>query len=431
MKEIFLFLTLIKKLAIFGIEKQLRIVLVMGNTTADLDSTISACVLAYLKNIQIGALSNEMQINPSAKEIYLPVVNCKRGTLFHRFDIEFLFKTLSIDEADLLYSSQIELGSYENHVIVNNENFMFSNPSLILVDHHELDKKQSQLSQFVTEIYDHHADQNFNYKIYPQLKEKVVLFPRCSALSVILEVYAKQNGTMTSLLEKISFFSKLENTFDFLLAPLIVDSNSFKKKTKDFRWVQVDYELATEIGLLFPTTIIENKVADQSTIKDIWKSIQKKLKKAKKDTSNNLKLGLDSLLRKDMKIYVIESKNISVSFSSIPISFESITSIYKLSEIEENFRLISQQEGVDVVMAKMDYGEECLYYINFISPTSPLHQIPNFSEGFVKHINSSFSEFKAVTATIQLTDSLFAYEANVALSRKIYWPLYRKYIEEL
>ena len=68
---------------------------ILGNSTCDMDSALSAYLLSIGKNIRKRLVviddSNSVSIDPSAGEIYLPVLNCPRGEFSSRLDGKFIF----------------------------------------------------------------------------------------------------------------------------------------------------------------------------------------------------------------------------------------------------------------------------------------------------------------------------------------------------
>ena len=62
---------------------------ILGNSTCDMDSALSAYLLSIGKNIRHKCIeiddTNTMSLNKEAKEIYVPVINCKRGEYRHEY----------------------------------------------------------------------------------------------------------------------------------------------------------------------------------------------------------------------------------------------------------------------------------------------------------------------------------------------------------
>jgi hypothetical protein len=87
----------------------LEIVFILGNTTCDIDSALSAYMLSIGKNLKCGTINLSKKGKPSVNDkttaLYLPVLNIQRGTLPHRIDVKFIFDKFKIDQNDFWYIS--------------------------------------------------------------------------------------------------------------------------------------------------------------------------------------------------------------------------------------------------------------------------------------------------------------------------------------
>ena len=120
--------------------------LILGNITCDLDSFLSTYLLSLAKTFSLKQTNN----------LYIPILNCERGELKYRFDIDYLTKLYKLDVNNMLYINDPSIKSllkkYKNKII--------------LVDHNKVDVNQSQLlnskNNKIVSIYDHHKDDNHN-----------------------------------------------------------------------------------------------------------------------------------------------------------------------------------------------------------------------------------------------------------------------------
>ena len=166
----------------------LEIIFILGNTSCDLDSALSAYMLSISENLKCGTIilskEGKPSINENVSKIYLPVLNIKRGTLHYRIDIKYIFDKFNIDQNDFWYISdsifdQNNLFKYKNY---ENKDIK---TSLILVDHTILTKDQQYLADYVIDIHDHHLLTNLP-GLYKNLKRMNIKYPTGSCSTLIL-----------------------------------------------------------------------------------------------------------------------------------------------------------------------------------------------------------------------------------------------------
>lgn len=273
----------------------LKIEFVVGNASCDMDTVFSSIMLSFLKNFHqynfnminknttneyyyfnlkdVNDLNDFSQTN-KIRKIYIPIINCNKGELFYRLDIKKLLRAFEIEEDDFIYFSYIwgtpehpnlglfkreeakEISDKENS---NNDNINNQHYSVLLVDHHELDYNQTFLENYVTEIYDHHKESKSHLKKFTKLTSKNIDYPRCSAISMILdEILCEKTLKYENFKQKELFitylFGSLENkdidnyqVIDFLVSAQLIDSDCFAEKGYITRWVEMDLILVMEI----------------------------------------------------------------------------------------------------------------------------------------------------------------------------------------
>lgn len=125
---------------------------VIGNQAADLDSIASAIMYASLVAGELGE-----------DGVGLPVIDIPREDFVLRTEAVYLFRSLGIDEAALVFADEIDLDA------LNGEGRL----RLTLVDHNALASGRANLAETVVAIIDHHDDSGLYPKANPRLIEPV------------------------------------------------------------------------------------------------------------------------------------------------------------------------------------------------------------------------------------------------------------------
>ena len=286
----------------------LEIVFILGNNTCDMDSALSAYLLSIGKNIKKGTIILDKKGNPStnkeAKNLYLPVLNVKRGHLKHRIDVKYSFDKFGIDENDFWYITDDIFNPNElfQHNKYNNNLNNTIKTSLILVDHTILTDDQKYLSEYVIGIYDHHLLSNYDGQ-YKNLKNLNITYPVGSCTSLILTEYFN---------EEDDFPVKIVSPILSITA-ILLDTKNFKEEFYENRWVDLDNNIFKKIKKII------KKEDENFKIKKYYK----KIKDLKHDITQNLNLGFEPLLTIDQKFFNWNNKQKAV-WSSLPISFHEI-----------------------------------------------------------------------------------------------------------
>ena len=212
----------------------LEIIFILGNTTCDIDSALSAYILSIGENIKCGTINLSKKGKPSINEnptiLYIPVLNIKRGTLPYRIDVKYIFNKFQIDENDFWYISD---PIFESHNLFKYENWENKNikTSMILVDHTILTDEELYLADYVIDIYDHHLLTNYP-SLYKNLKRINIRYPV---------------GRCTTLILNDFFYSKKDEYFPYkIISPLLavsailIDTKKFSDEFYENRWVDLD-----------------------------------------------------------------------------------------------------------------------------------------------------------------------------------------------
>jgi len=115
MRELTNFIKTISSRLSYIIEKDEKFVIniVMGNSSCDLDSVTSSFFYSFIRNVECGAIACEKEnkiaynIKEKNNEIFIPVINCPKGELFWRLDINQLLSKAGIKESELFYFNDV------------------------------------------------------------------------------------------------------------------------------------------------------------------------------------------------------------------------------------------------------------------------------------------------------------------------------------
>lgn len=287
----------------------------LGNVSCDMDSTIGVFILGYYlthKNRYFDDLGNY-------DDLYLPVVNCKRGDLVARLDISYHFKKFGIDTNLLIYIDDLDLDHYSKNKLLK----------LCIIDHNKLDIEQSHWDSSVKMIIDHHVDTHA-YDHVSDLDKSVV---HC--------------GSACSMAMNLIFDSGMENLLDrelveFFSPAILLDTENLKPSLRDTKFNQVD-----ESACLKMFTIMMKSSFDS-------------LIKTKVDRKKNLELGLPLILSKDYKNYVW--KDVKAGISVIFNGFHEVINEFKLENLKNAILDRKKEFNLDFYFAltqTYDEKEKC------------------------------------------------------------------------
>ena len=382
----------------------LEIIFVLGNTSCDLDSALSAYILSISENLKCGTIKISEKGKPSINEkitkVYLPVLNIKRGTLPYRIDIKYIFDKFNIDQNDFWYISDSifdanSLFKYKNY---ENKNIK---TSLILVDHTILTKDQQYLADYVIDIHDHHLLTNLP-DLYKNLKRINIKYPIGSCTTLILNDYLCNK-------KKETFPSKILPPL-LAVSAILVDTEKFKDNLYGIRWVDLDKKVYKYLKKL---------VKKKEDIK--MKEYYKEIKEIKHDEEKNLELGVEALLSKDQKIFDWGQKK--AIWSSFPVSFYKIKKKFGDEDINNNFMKYYSGKSEDEIKntfyltnSSIEKGKKLFTIFNPI-------QLPFTKEEIEKEIKK-YNEKDEMSVEIEKTKGEMC---NIILpgtySRKIFEPI--------
>ena len=365
---------------------------ILGNSTCDMDSALSAYLLSIGKNIRHKCIeiddTNVVSLNKEAKEIYVPVINCKRGEYESRLDGKFVFDKFKVNLDDFFYINDVELSQTTFNDPKNDYN-------IILVDHSKLDESISYLSDYVIEIIDHHFTRELKYS---NLKNIFIKYPCGSCTTLILMDY---------------FLSKFPHTIiPSLLATtaILLDTENFNQKYYGNRWTEMD-------------KIVYDKLINESQTHVDVEKYYKDIFQAKFDVEKNLALGLDILMRKDKKNFkwnkfITEWSSLTISLNKI---IEKFTFEKVIEYIDNNYK---GKIDFYVMLSTIDKDlKEAIIY----SVKGEKVDINNMGE-FLKSKMSD--KYKAIEKK-ENNENIIVIKLNTTASRKSVEPVLNEYFSKL
>ena len=285
-----------------------EITFILGNNTCDMDSALSSYLLSIGKNIKYNTITynksnNSSIFNKNPKHLFLPVLNIKRGTFSQRLDQKYVFDLFKIDENLFWYISD-DIFNENNLFSLHKNNNVKTN--IILVDHSKLCEELKYLSDYVTEIYDHHPEKFYDFK---NLKNIHVKYPLGSCSTLILLDYFFD-----------TFPKCLVNPL-LAITALLIDTNKFDKNYYNNRWINLDRIVYKKIKAEIKPN--EKKIKS----KDYYKNIIE----AKYNLEKNLELGVEVLLLKDQKQF--NWSGIKIFWSSLQVPYYKMQEKFGINEI--------------------------------------------------------------------------------------------------
>lgn len=346
-------------------KEKYKIKFVLGNNPCDIDSFISSVLLAFIRNIQskfIHVSKNDEltycydTTKDYVNTLYIPILNCRKEELFWQLDVKELLDRYEIFDDDLFfYDEEVEIVTSNNRINWKNLSLLEKGTltyEIILVNHHQLLERHVLLSNYVTEIIDSHDDNDFNYKEkYPFLQSKKCEFPLASTTSLILEEFFNNKDVIEN---HETFFR--DNYFDFLIAPVLINSFNFSSDLFDRVWTRKDKEYAVRSVNSLRRSIFSNVIEEIQFLNDFdyehMDRLYEILYKSKTSNENNLSIGLKGLLNKNRvnKSISIRSNLVKLSYIQYPIDLSIVIQKYGIKEFCNVIDNESIQSEVDIFL---------------------------------------------------------------------------------
>jgi exopolyphosphatase len=234
--------------------------IVVGNESADLDSIISANLLAYAYH-KMGV------------EHIIPLINIKKQDYKLRTESYGLLKRYDIDESDLIFIDDIDA------TIIENANDI----KVIVVDHNKLPDNLRAWDANVTAVFDHHQDIGMYADASPRIFDTV---GSCSTLIA------------NFVLENVADIYKNEDLAILNISPILVDTVNMDPAQE--RVTDKDVEIANKL-----------KAFTSADVQKLYDDLQF----MKSDVSA---LSSTDLLRKDYKQWA--NPKMTYGMASVPLS---------------------------------------------------------------------------------------------------------------
>ncbi|KAL7977983.1 hypothetical protein Chor_004970 [Crotalus horridus] len=239
---------------------------VLGNEACDLDSMVSALVLAYFL----------AKTSLDSEAAFVPVLNIPRVDFPLRTESAFLLHQQRIPEKVLVFRDEIDLAGLNKAGLL----------SMTLVDHHILPSKDAELEAAVVEVLDHRP---LEWERPPPCRVTAELVGSCATL-VAERLLQARVPTLDSQIAAL-----LHGTILLDCVNMAVEAS--KVTPKDARCV-------SRLESMFPELQPRNQVFDA-------------LQRAKFDVSG---LTTEQMLRKDLKSLV--SKKATVAISAVYVALQ-------------------------------------------------------------------------------------------------------------
>ena len=391
---------------------KIKKIYVLNNVSCDMDSFLSAIILSVARNLEertfIPLFSNEnfsdellFETNLNAERIYLPLMNCKKGELKTRLDVNYLMREFKINEDDLFYINEDE--------VVNDLNN--STADLILVDHNLLHPTQASFYDLVIEIIDHHDDTKINNNFYKNLIRKNLKFPLGSCSTLIILDYVLCDNYINKIITKI--IDPL-----VLISGILLDTENFKKEFYMNRWVNLDFYVYEKI-------LIDHFNQPIEKISHIVLSFYEKLVNSKYDESGNLSLGVENLMNKDKKCF--NWGKLLCEWSSLQIPLKSITKMFGWNTLLDYFQKCkSSNENISLYFTLSAYLKSELKIMTIYD-----YDIIIDTKDLIDFLNTQLGEkMKKVKKKKNYENKIIKVYLDKTFSRKLLEPVMNKYFEK-
>ena len=278
----------------------------MGNESSDLDSIMGSLCLAYhrtfIHDIHIETPIDIEKIIASKHKFYIPIINCLKSEVLHRFDWNYISSLMDINMEELCYFQEFqELYTKQQNMHV------------ILFDHNKPSKAQNHLLKAVVEVIDHHEDLN----AYPKEQNVEKNIRKAGSCCSIMTEIIEDSCCKLERIDKMIVFG--------LYTTILIDTLNFDPKLKENRWVEKDLALFERLAMMLKE--------DEKYHKFLKKEqFYKELINLKYSEKHNLNLCLETIFDKDLKTFYYSYGN--VMFTSVCVSPDSFMKHYTQEKIE-------------------------------------------------------------------------------------------------
>jgi exopolyphosphatase len=349
----------------FSLNKKSTVCFVTGNEASDLDSMASSVVYAYLLET----------LNKDDNTIYLPLINIPRDDFKLRTEAVYLFSEAGIQTDNLIFTDEINIEEIAKS----------GKLKMILVDHNKLTGKLEKYSDLVTEVIDHHKDEN----LYSD--DIKTIEPVGSTATLIAEKMIEINNNILD-----------ENTALLLTGTILLDTVNFDPKAK--RTTLKDEKTA---GYM-----LENFNLDRERLFD-------KLQFEKFNTSS---LSTEDVLRKDYKEWTMGGLKCGFSSALLPAELW----LEKDKNITDSVKSYNTQKKLDVLFIMIAYTDP-----EFTRELMIFSEDKELRKKLIKYLGENNLQLSSIqNVSLPHTDLMnFFSQGNAAYSRKKLQPIIQLFFD--
>ncbi|XP_058016212.1 exopolyphosphatase PRUNE1 isoform X2 [Ahaetulla prasina] len=342
---------------------------VLGNEACDLDSMVSALVLAYFL----------AKTSPDSKAAFVPVLNIPRADFPLRTESTFLLLQQRIPEEVLIFRDEIDLAGLHKAGLL----------SLTLVDHHILPSKDAALEAAVVEVMDHRP---LEWERPPTCRVTAELVGSCTTL-VTERLFQAQVPILDGQIAAMLYGTILLDCVNMAV-------EAGKVTLRDARCVS---RLESSFSELQP----RNRVFDA-------------LQRAKFDVSG---LTTEQMLRKDLKS--LTSKKATVAISAL---YMSLQDFLHRPGLEQELADFCHQKGFDLLIAMaISFGDHKKPFRQL----AVYGQQAEFQEAACQALEGSSNPSLGLIRLETPCHTVRAYQqVNTGASRKKVLPIVREFLHQ-
>ncbi|XP_070806656.1 exopolyphosphatase PRUNE1 isoform X2 [Pituophis catenifer annectens] len=342
---------------------------VLGNEACDLDSMVSALVLAYFL----------AKTSPDSEAAFVPILNIPQADFPLRTESTFLLLQQRIPEEVLVFRDEIDLAGLHKAGLL----------SMTLVDHHILPSKDAALEAAVVEVMDHRP---LEWERPPPCRVTAELVGSCATL-VTERLLQAQVPTLDGQIAAMLYGTILLDCVNMAV-------EAGKVTPRDARCV-------SRLESLFSELQPRNRVFDA-------------LQRAKFDVSG---LTTEQMLRKDLKS--LASKKATVAISAV---YMSLQDFLHRPGIERDLAAFCHQKGFDLLIAMTIFFGDHKKPFRQLAVYS---QQAGFQDAVCQALERSSNPSLGLTPLETHCPTVRAYQqGNTSASRKKVLPIVREFLHQ-
>lgn len=301
---------------------------IIGNEAGDADSIISALTLGYVMSSNNNSPPDTFQV---------PIVSIPRAEMELRRDAALLLDMVGINVQKLLY---IDDDIVTNHLLPPSSSLSGSsdvlNSTITLVDHNRLRPMFSHLNSLVTEIVDHHKDENHHEQVVSDSGKRIIAFENGHAtVASTCTLVAERLFHQSTMFDDSSSGRKIDGALGLsLLGVILLDSINMLPEAK--KGTPRDDEAIQQLLKHTDWSSCADTIPslmDEDTLDKIFpngrcnmpdrKALFDALIGAKSDPKFWLEMSAVNCLRIDYKKFIVNDRS-SIGLSSVIITMDDL-----------------------------------------------------------------------------------------------------------